>query len=89
MAVALRLKREGSKDRPFYRLIATDSRKRRDGRFIESLGTYNPMSKSEPNSEVNLERVDYWISQGAQPSETVTSLVKKARKAAPKAEAEA
>ncbi|MGK0188829.1 MAG: small subunit ribosomal protein S16 [Verrucomicrobiales bacterium] len=80
MAVALRLKREGSKDRPFYRLVATDSRARRDGRFIESLGTYDPMSKAEPNHELDLGRVDYWISQGAQPSDTVASLVKKVRK---------
>ena len=88
MATALRLKREGSKDRPFYRVIATDSRARRDGRFIESLGTYNPMSKATPNFELDLERIDYWLSNGAQPSETVASLVKKGRKAAAAAPAE-
>ena len=87
MAVALRLKREGSKDRPFYRLVATDSRARRDGRFIESLGTYEPMSKADPNYQLDLSRVDHWISHGAKPSETVASLVRKVRKAEAKAEA--
>lgn len=82
MAVALRLKREGSKDRPFFRLVAADSRARRDGRFIESLGTYDPMSKANPNYQLNLERVDHWISMGARPSETVASLVRKVRVAA-------
>ncbi|MDA0813765.1 MAG: 30S ribosomal protein S16 [Verrucomicrobia bacterium] len=84
MAVAIRLKREGSKDRPFYRIVVTDSRARRDGRFIESLGTYNPMSNTNPNYDVDLGRVDHWISTGAQPTETVASLVKKVRKATAK-----
>ena len=79
MAVAIRLKREGTRDRPFYRIVATDSRKPRDGRPIESLGTYDPMKKGE-NYEVSVERVDYWISVGAQISDTVGSIVKKARK---------
>jgi small subunit ribosomal protein S16 len=87
MAVAIRLKREGSKDRPFYRIVVTDSRARRDGRFIESLGTYNPMSNTSPNYDLDLGRVDHWVSNGAQPTETVASIVKKVRKTTPKAEA--
>ncbi len=79
MAVSLRLKREGAKGRPFYRIVATDSRSRRDGRAIESLGTYDPMKKGL-NFELDLDRVDHWISVGGRMSETVGSLVKKARK---------
>ena len=81
MAVAIRLKREGSKDRPFFRLVVADSRSRRDGRFLESLGTYDPMSKAEPNYALDLARVDHWVANGAGPSETVASLVRKVRKA--------
>ena len=84
MAVRLRLTRMGAKKRPFYRIVATDSRTRRDGRHIEILGHYNPMT--EPiDLKVDLERVDYWIGVGAQPSETVASLVARARKIAPAA----
>ena len=79
MSVALRLKREGTKDRPFYRVVATDSRAPRDGRPIESLGTYDPMNDS--TSTLDLEKVDKWIGNGAKPSQTVTSLIKKHRKA--------
>ena len=81
MAVRLRLARMGRKKRPFYRIVAADQRKPRDGRFIERLGYYDPMK--EPNDlKVDLERVDYWLSQGASPSETVNTLIKKARAAA-------
>jgi len=80
MAVALRLKREGTKDRPFYRVVATDSRAPRDGRPIESLGTYDPMNNSA--TTLDLEKVDKWLGNGAKASETVTSLIKKCRKAA-------
>jgi len=72
----------GRKKRPFYRIVAADSRFPRDGRHIEVLGHYNPMC--EPNElKVNLDRVDYWVSVGASPSETVASLVKKARASTP------
>ena len=86
MAVAIRLRREGSKDRPIYRLVAVDSRTRRDGRFIESLGSYDPNSKKDPNFSVNVDRVDHWIGVGAKPSDTASNLIKKARKL-PKPEA--
>jgi len=85
MAVALRLRRDGSKDRPYYRIVATDSRARRDGRFIEIIGSYNPMEGDKGGDgkyEVDLEKADKWLSNGAQPSDTVKSLIKKARKAA-------
>ena len=88
MAVALRLRRDGSKDRPFYRIVAADQRFARDGRYIEMLGTYNPMKDGEGNFELDLEKADKWIGNGAQPSDTVKSLIKRARKASKKAEAE-
>ncbi len=84
MAVAIRLRREGSKDRPFYRIVVADSRKRRDGRFIEMIGTYDPMKKSG-NSVIDLAKADGWLSKGAKPSETVASIIRKARLAQPKA----
>jgi small subunit ribosomal protein S16 len=76
MAVKIRLARYGAKKRPFYRIVAADSRYPRDGRFLENLGTYNPMA--EP-SEVTLkkERIAYWLAKGATPSDTVNSLLKK------------
>ena len=75
MAVAIRLSRSGSKGKPFYKIVATDKRNKRDGRFIEKLGTYDP--QLEDNKVVlNKERYDYWISVGAKPSETVQNLVK-------------
>ena len=81
MAVALRLRQEGSKGRPFYRIVAADKRFKRDGRFIEILGTYDPF-KEKGNCDVNLEKVNEWIAKGAQPTATVTSLIKKASAAA-------
>jgi small subunit ribosomal protein S16 len=84
MAVAIRLRREGSKNRPFYRIVVADSRKRRDGRFIEMIGTYDPMMKSG-NSVIDLAKADGWISKGARPSETVASIIRRARLAQPKA----
>lgn len=81
--VSIRLSRAGAKKRPFYHLVVTDSRNRRDGRYIERLGFFNPVGKeSEENLRIDLERVDYWIGQGAQPSERVKSLLKTQRKAA-------
>jgi small subunit ribosomal protein S16 len=82
--VVLRLRREGTKNRPFYRIVAADQRFPRDGRFLEILGTYDPLLK-ENNFKVNLEKAKSWISKGAQPSETVRSILKKAEKAAAQA----
>ena len=81
--VVIRLRREGTKNRPFYRIVAADQRFPRDGRFLEILGTYDPMIR-ETDLRVTLkgERIDYWINQGAQPSDRVASLLKKHRKAA-------
>lgn len=79
--VSLRLTRKGSKNRPFYKIVAIDSRKRRDGRYIEQLGTYDPMQEGT-NYQVNLEAADKWIQNGAKPSETVASILKKARSTA-------
>ena len=81
--VSIRLSRAGAKKRPFYHLVVTDSRNRRDGRYIERLGFFNPVGQDhEENLRIDLERVDYWVGQGAQPSERVASLLKKHRKAA-------
>ena len=76
MAVKLRLKRMGSKQKPFYRIVAADSRSPRDGRFIEVVGTYNPIVK-ENNVTVDEEKVAKWINNGAQPTDTVKSLLSK------------
>lgn len=74
--VVIRLSRGGSKKRPFYNLVVADSRERRDGRFIERVGFYNPMAKeSEEGLRVALDRVTYWVGVGAQPSDTVQRLV--------------
>ncbi|MFZ4763329.1 MAG: 30S ribosomal protein S16 [Roseimicrobium sp.] len=78
--VVIRLRREGTKNRPFYRVVAADQRFRTCGRFLEILGTYDPM-KEKDNVKLNLEAVDAWISKGAQPSETVRSLIKRMKKA--------
>ena len=76
MAVKLRLKRMGSKQKPFYRIVAADSRSPRDGRFIETVGTYNPIQK-ENNVTIDEEKVTKWINNGAQPTDTVRSLLSK------------
>lgn len=81
MAVAIRLRREGNKNRPFYRIVVVDSRTRRDGRFIDSVGTYNPLQESD-NTVVDLAKIDEWIGKGAKPSETVASIIKKERQKA-------
>ncbi len=85
MSVAIRLRREGQKNRPFYRIVVADSRKRRDGRFIEMIGTYDPLKKGDDNSLIDLAKVDAWIGKGAKASETVASIIRKARLAQPKA----
>lgn len=79
MAVKLRLKRTGRKNAPCYRLNAIDGRAPRDGRVIEELGLYDPIQKeAEKQISFNRERVEYWLSVGAQPSETVAKLLEKA-----------
>jgi small subunit ribosomal protein S16 len=81
--VTIRLARGGSLKHPFYHRVATDSRNPRDGRFIEKVGYFNPMARGqEQRLNVNLERVDYWVGTGAQPSDRVAKLLKEARKAA-------
>ena len=82
MAVKLRLKRIGTRNTPVFRIVATDSRKPRDGRPKEELGTYSPLSEEEPNFSINLERAEYWLGVGAKPSDTVRSFIRKARRAA-------
>ena len=74
MAMKLRLARGGSKKRPFYRIVASDSRMPRDGRYIEKLGTYNPLlpKDSEDRIQMDMERVQYWLDQGAQPTDRVS-----------------
>ena len=81
MAVKIRLKRVGTKNAPVFRIVVTDGRSPRDGRFIEEIGTYQPRKK-DTNFTVDTERANYWISKGAQPSETVASFLKKAKRAA-------
>lgn len=77
--VTIRLARGGSKKRPFYHLTVADSRRARNGRFIERIGFFNPVATGgEVRLSVNQERANYWISQGAQPSERVAQLIKKA-----------
>jgi small subunit ribosomal protein S16 len=80
--VSIRLSRAGAKKRPFYHLVVTDSRNGRDGRYIERLGFFNPVGKDDQeNLRIDLERIDYWIGQGAQPSDRVKTLIKTQRKA--------
>ncbi|MCC2638077.1 MAG: hypothetical protein K0Q68_1796 [Moraxellaceae bacterium] len=80
--VTIRLARGGAKKRPFYQVVVTDSRSARDGRFIERVGFFNPVAVGkEERLRVNSERYQYWVSQGAQPSERVAALVKEAGKA--------
>jgi small subunit ribosomal protein S16 len=75
--VTIRMARGGAKKRPFYQIVVTDSRNRRDGRFIERVGFFNPVARgNEERLRIDRERVDYWLSQGAQASERVASLLK-------------
>jgi small subunit ribosomal protein S16 len=76
--VKLRLKRFGRRNRPYYRLAAMDARTKRDGRTIEELGTFDPVHKdADKRVTLNTERIQYWLSVGAQPSETVTAMLRK------------
>jgi small subunit ribosomal protein S16 len=76
MAVKIRLARRGAKKKPFYRVVVADSESPRDGRFLEVVGTYDPL-KNPAAVTLKKERVEYWVSVGAQPTETVRSLFKK------------
>ena len=75
--VKIRLRRMGAKKAPYYRVIVADSRSPRDGRFIEELGTYDPMAEGD-TLKIDVERAKYWIANGAQPTDTVRGLLKKA-----------
>lgn len=80
--VTIRLSRGGSKKAPFYHVVATDSRNRRDGRYLERLGYYNPMARGAAvETNIDLSRVDYWVGNGAQMSDRVKQIVKTYRKA--------
>ena len=79
MAVVIRLRREGSTKRPTYRVVVTDSRRPREGMFLERVGIYYPRQK-ENQIQLDLDRINHWIKQGAQPSDTVASLVRKLQK---------
>lgn len=81
MAVRIRMKRVGAKNSPYYRIVVADGRSPRDGKFIEEIGTYQPLKKDN-NFQLDTARAEYWVSKGAQPSETVASFIKKAKKAA-------
>ena len=80
MAIKIRLARGGSKKRPFYRIVAADSRMPRDGRFVEKLGTYNPLLQkdSEERVKMNLERIQYWLGEGAQVTDRVSRMLEAA-----------
>ena len=80
MAVKIRMKRVGAKNTPVFRIVVADGRSPRDGKFIEEIGAYQPLKKDD-NFVLNLERARFWVSQGAQPSDTVASFIKKASKA--------
>ena len=81
--VVIRLARGGQKNRPFYHVVVTDSRNSRDGRYIERLGFFNPLANgSEERLRLDAERIEYWQSKGAQPSERVAKLLKDAKKQA-------
>ncbi|MBI4508620.1 MAG: 30S ribosomal protein S16 [Deltaproteobacteria bacterium] len=79
MSVKIRLSRQGAKKAPFYRIVAADSRSPRDGRFIEQLGVYDP-TRDPPEFRVDDDRMSYWLTNGAKPSDTVRELLKKARR---------
>jgi small subunit ribosomal protein S16 len=80
MAVVLRLARAGAKKRPYYHVVATDSRNPRDGKFIEAIGSYDP-NYSPARVQLNADRLGYWLKMGATPSDTVGQLIKRAAKA--------
>ena len=79
--VSIRLRREGSLNNPYYKVVVADQRSPRDGKFIEIIGNYDP-KKKDLNANIDLARAEYWIGQGAKPSDTVRSLIKQIRRAA-------
>jgi small subunit ribosomal protein S16 len=81
MAVKIRMKRVGAKNSPYFRIVVADSRSPRDGKFIEEIGSYQPLKQGD-NFILKLDRAQYWVSKGARPSDTVASFIKKAVKAA-------
>lgn len=81
MPVRIRLKRAGAKNSPVFRIVVADGRSPRDGKFIEELGTYWPLKQGD-NYTLDMDRADYWVSKGAQPSDTVSSFIKRKKKAA-------
>lgn len=85
MSVKLRLARAGAKKNPFYRVVVADSRSPRDGRFIEHVGVYDPKRKPA-HVRLQMERLEYWLSKGAQPSDTVAQLINQTRREAAKAQ---
>ncbi|MBC2603118.1 30S ribosomal protein S16 [Puniceicoccus vermicola] len=88
MALKIRLQRHGNRHNPFYRVVVAENTARRDGRYVELLGTYDPQNKTEEKQwKLDLDRVDYWQEHGAKPTDTVRSLIRRARKAAPEAAA--
>jgi len=87
MAVKIRLKRVGARNRPIYRVVVADSRSPRDGKFIEEIGTYHPLRKKNKVS-LDMARVGYWIDNGAQPSDTVRSFIRAIKRAAAEVPAE-
>lgn len=87
MALKIRLQRHGNRHHPFYRVVVAENTARRDGRYVELLGTYDPQNKNEEQQwKLDLERVDHWEKCGAKPTDTVRSLIRRARRAAPAAE---
>ena len=87
MAVTIRLRRDGTKNSPYYRIVVADKHSPRDGKFLELIGTYDPKKKDD-NSTIKLDRAAHWIKNGALPSDTVKSILKKAKAKAAKAEKE-
>jgi len=81
MSVKIRMKRIGTKNTPVFRIVVADGRSPRDGKCIEELGTYQPL-KTGDNFTLKLDRANYWVSKGAQPSDTVASFIRKAKKSA-------
>ena len=88
MAVIIRLRRDGTKNSPYYRIVVADKHSPRDGKFLELIGTYDPKKKGD-NSTIKLERANHWMKLGARPSDTVKSILKKANAKTAKAEKEA
>ncbi len=89
MALKIKLQRAGATHNPVYRIVVAEARGRRDGRFVEKLGTYLPKQKEGKQLELNVERAEHWLSVGAKPTDTTNSLIKQARKAATAEPAEA